>query len=113
MKVRSKKNEIEAKFAGNKGSIFSRPSGKLERTVYTDGNERLKISIRGLRNLDGKTAHISSGLYEFASIDIINGAGRYVLESGTPGKIPDLKLHDTVDVKVEDDIVMSGILYSD
>ncbi len=113
MKVRNRKSELEARLNGTSGSLFSRPSGKVERTVYSDGTEQLKISIRGLKRLEGKTAIISSGLYELARIIIEDGRGRYELESGITGKIPELKLDDSVDVKINDEIVMTGILYQD
>jgi len=88
MSVRAVKYELEAKLIGESSGHFSKPSGKVERKSYSDGTERLKISVRNLKALKQSTAIIKVDSQEIAQLSLIKGSGRLDDESKDPTALP-------------------------
>ena len=113
MIVRTVKYELEARLKPITSGLYSKSSGKLERKTYGDMTERLKITIRKLKVPDDTLAIVTANGSEIATLPIKNGAGKFDEESGQTGMIQELKVNQTVNVIINDEIVLQGILYED
>lgn len=113
MGVRTVTRELEAKLTGKSRGLFSRPSGKLERKSYQDGGERLKISIRNLKIPTPSNAVIKVDNIEIEQIPIVDGFGGLDTETEDSDDLPGLAIGQTIEVIVNGDPVLTGVLYVD
>ena len=110
MKLRTTKQELEAKLKPSAGAPRSKAKGKLERKSYGDGTERLKISLRNLDAPDGAQAVVSADGDEIARIAIAKGAARHDMELRDPSALPALSPGGTIRVAVDGTTVLEGEL---
>ena len=113
MSVRTVVFELEAKLKGGAGGLFSKPGGKLERKVYSDSGERLKISLRNLKVPDDSVAVVKADDLEIARLTIRKGAGRTDQESPGPGTLPQLEAGQDIAVEVNGSVILNGRLQLD
>lgn len=112
MTLRAVEYELEAKLKGD-GSFFSKPGGKVERKSYSDGSERLKISLRKLKASEGSFATVKIGGSEVAQLKIEKGSARFDEESTELSAMPKMKAGQSVEVLVDGALVLQGTLNVD
>lgn len=110
MSARSVTYELEAKLKGGGRGLFSQPSGKLERKSYADRGERLKINLRNLEVADDSLAVVTADGAEIARIPIQRGAGRFDVESRDPNAFVKLKAGQTLEIRIDGALVLTGTL---
>ena len=110
MSIRKVTSELEAKL---KSSTGGSSSGKLERKRYSDGRERLKISLRRLDVPDDSIAVVTADTVEIARLPIRAGSGRSDEESVDSSSVPMLAAGQLIEVRVDSDLVLSGALSID
>lgn len=112
MTLRAVEYELEAKLEGA-GNFFSKPRGKVERKSYSDGSERLKISLRKLKAPEDFYAIVKIGGSEVAQIKIEKGSARFDEETSEPGNMPKMKAGQSVEVILDGALVLQGTLNVD
>lgn len=113
MSVRTVKYELEAKLTGESSGLFSKSSGKVKRKSYSDGGERLKISVRNLKVPTQSIAVVKVDDQEVAQMPLTKGSGCLDNESNDPTSLPTLEVGQTIEVYVDGTQVLSGKLYVD
>ncbi|MDX1561624.1 MAG: hypothetical protein R3305_01785 [Gammaproteobacteria bacterium] len=101
-------SELEAKLA-SADRRFAKASGKLERKVYGDSTERLKVRIKGL---DAAEASLVVAGREIASVTVAHGRAELDLESAA-GAVPPMRAGETVQVSVDEVVALEGTLVED
>ena len=112
MGTRTVKNELEANLTGKSG-FFSKHSGKVERKSYSDGAERLKITLRKIKSSQNTVAVVKADGKEVALIPLVDGGGKFDNESTNTEEIPELKVGQIITVEVDGNLTLSGKLYTD
>lgn len=113
MAIRKVDFELEAKLTGTGGGLFAKPSGKLERKSYSDGGERLKVSLRKLKVADHSVVSIFADGIEIAQIPIVGGSGRFDQEGAEIALRAKLETDQTIEVTLEGVTLLRGGLYCD
>ena len=111
MGIRIVKSELEAKLINTDGSMPD-AKGKLERKSY-GSNERLKVKVRNLLCPDGTTASVLADLSEISNFQIINGKGKIDIESKDGFSIPQLILGQNIEIAINGQVALSGVLVND
>lgn len=113
MAIRHIKQELEAKLTSKTPGFFSKPSGKIERKSYQDGVERLKIKIAKLKLPDHTRLNVTADGNQIAEMEIENGYAKIDQESNNPAEIPELKVNQLIEIKLNNETLLSGKLYID
>ena len=113
MGIRTVQRELEAKLVASSGGLFSKPTGKLERKWYADGEQRLKISIRNLKVPDGTCARVAAAGKHIAELELKSGTGRLDMRGSGDGELPDLEAGEAVVVEIDGEPVLTGTLRHD
>jgi len=112
MTVRIIKRELEARLTGKANSLFSKPSGKIERKSYGDGGERLKVKVRNLRVPDQMVVVKAAG-QKIAEMPLSQGKACLDMESTEANALPALEVGQAIEIEVGGAVVLSGTLYVD
>lgn len=93
--------------------LFRREMGELERTSYADGEERLKISFRGVEAPDGASAEVVIDGAAVVEVRVERGRGRLILSSNEGVEVPDVKAGQEVEIHFLGKPVLAGVFKLD
>ena len=111
MGIKIVRTELEAKLIAVDESM-QETKGKLEQKSYSD-NERLKISVKGLICPDGTNASVLADGIEISNFVIIRGKGKVDIESKNGFSIPNLELGQQIEISIDGNVILKGVLVKD
>jgi hypothetical protein len=114
MAVKVVKEELEAKLNPlGKTTFFSKPRAKIERKVYGDGNQRLKLSISNFKVPDNEEVELLINDEVISTIKIQKGRAQLDLRSENGNNIPGISLNDVAEIRYKNDVIVKGRFYAD
>jgi hypothetical protein len=114
MAFRTRRSEYEADlYKVPTPWLFRREMGELERTSYEDGEERLKISFRGVDAPDGACVEVLIDGAAIAQVGVERGRGRLVLSSSEGAEVPEVKTGQEVEIRLLGQPVLAGVFKPD
>ena len=93
--------------------LFRREMGELERTSYEDGEERLKISFRGVEAPDGASVEVMIDGARVAEVSVERGRGRRILSSTEGAAVPEVKAGQQVEIHFQGRPVLARVFKPD
>lgn len=111
MESRSVAQELEAKL--KPAHPFTHGSGKMERKVYGDGNESIKVAFRDLSLPDSVMLDVAIAGHVVGQMEVNGGRGRARLESRDGEFIPPANIGDPVEIAQDGLPLLSGTLVYD
>jgi hypothetical protein len=93
--------------------LFRREMGELERTSYEDGEERLKISFRGLDIPDGAAAEVVIDGAVVAELPVSDGRARQILTTTEGHSVPEAKAGQEVEIRFQGTALLAGVFKRD
>lgn len=93
--------------------LFRREMGELERTSYEDGEERLKISFRGVEAPDGASVAVVIDGAPVVDVSVERGRGRRILSSKEGAEVPEVKAGQQVEIRFLGKPVLAGVFELD
>lgn len=114
MGFRGRNHELEADlYEVPMSHLDRREMGELERTSYSDGEERLKISFGGIDAPDGTLADVVVDGAKVAKLPVKRGMARVVLSSTDGARVPDFQKGQEVEIRVSGRAVLAGVFKPD
>ena len=108
---RSVAQELEAKL--KPVPPFADGTGKMERKVYGDGSESIKVAFRDLPLADRLMLDVAIAGNVIGQMEVGSGRGRARLESRDGEFIPPANVGDMVEIKQDGSALLSGTLVYD
>ena len=105
--------EFKAHLEGEVDSPFSGTSAKVECKLYSNGQDKIKVKIRGLELGDSSTVSLWIDGTEYAAVHVYQGRGELKQLNPKPGKLRDIKQGSRIDLRIRDRVIMSGEFYDD
>jgi hypothetical protein len=93
--------------------LLRREMGELERTSYVDGEERLKISFRGIDAPDGATVEVVIDGATVAELTLERGRARRILSSNDGDTLPEVKAGQEAEIRLLGRAVLAGVFKVD
>ena len=93
--------------------LFKREMGELERTSYEDGEERLKISFRGVKIPEGAIAEVAIDGTVVAELAVAGGRARQILTTTENHSVPEVKDGQKVEIRFQGAALLAGVFKYD
>ncbi|NIP39381.1 MAG: hypothetical protein GWO07_12580 [Candidatus Dadabacteria bacterium] len=114
MAIKIVKEELEAKLNPlGSTTFFSKPRAKIERKVYGDGKERLKLLISNFKVPDSDEVELLINGVVITAVKIKNGRAQLDLRSENGDSFPKLSLNDTAEIRYKENVIVKGRFYAD
>lgn len=88
-------------------------SGKLERTRYADGGERLEVRLHLPAGTAPGAVRVVAGARVLGEVRLADGRGELDLRSEDGADIPPLSEAEVVEVRSADGVLLEGVLEPD
>jgi len=114
MAIKVVKEKLEAKLNPlGKTTFFSKPRAKIERKVYGDGSEMLKLLISNFKVPDSEEVGLVINDEVIAKIKVKKGRAELDMRSENGNKVPSISLNDVVEIRYRNNVIVKGQFYTD
>lgn len=109
MAIKIVKEELEARLNPlEKTTFFSKPRAKIERKIYGNGNQRLKLSISNFKVPENEEVQLLVNDEMIAKIKIKKGRGVIDLRTKNGDIVPKISLNDSAEILYKDNVIVKG-----